>query len=705
MKKIIVFLLSLTFIFSFSYSLETKKKERLLIGRPDPPEKIRKMQADTAQKKREMYFRSRERTQERISQYASRLERVKGDNPNAVNIKLDSSYTHWQEDPYGEIYMTGLCQNVGSKTAVSVSVEIKFYDVNQNYLGSGWSYVYGGSNVQVDDYGEVYCLNALGPGDSGFFNVWAYGISYSQAYYYSATFAPYYTGSYPPAGAKLTIDGEVRYTTDSYGDLKLYGYSKNSSSAYAACDVYVHLAVFNNDHTKILDVAYGYVNGSSFNYCYDAILPYQSQPFEAWLYFASSNENFGDHLTAFEWYETRVSSLEEKDPPFGTIETPVNEAKVCSSISVSGWVLDDSGVDSVKIYLETGKQLDHIGDATFVEGARPDVAEAYPQYPNNTRAGWGYMLLTNFLPNGGNGTFVLHAIATDAVGKTTTLGTKTIICDNANAVKPFGAIDTPGQGSTVSGSDYINWGWALTPQPNTIPTDGSTINVYVDGVNLGNPQYNIYRADIADLFPNYTNSSGAAGNFKLDTTAYENGVHTIQWTATDDAGNTDGIGSRYFTISNYYPGTQGKQSQTGDIQPGFIDIHHLSQLPEDNSTLIRVKQGFKADIPPQEVLRDENGMNRTVSKELERIEIHLSDQPSNNISYSGYMKVGHHLMALPVGSTLDAERGIFYWQPGPGFLGRYHLVFVETSANGTVMKKNIIVEIVPKPATEDAYGK
>ena len=36
----------------------------------------------------------------------------------------------------------------------------------------------------------------------------------------------------------------------------------------------------------------------------------------------------------------------------------------------------------------------------------------------------------------------------------------------------------------------------------------------------------------------------AVGNFYLDTTSYENGVHTIAWTAVDDAGNTDCIGSQ-----------------------------------------------------------------------------------------------------------------------------------------------------------------
>jgi hypothetical protein len=72
----------------------------------------------------------------------------------------------------------------------------------------------------------------------------------------------------------------------------------------------------------------------------------------------------------------------------------------------------------------------------------------------------------------------------------------------------------------------------------------------VDGVDLGHPVYNIYRPDIAGLFPSYANSNGAVGYFILDTTTYENGVHTLQWVVTDSAGNTDGIGSRYFVIQN-----------------------------------------------------------------------------------------------------------------------------------------------------------
>ncbi|UCH97495.1 MAG: hypothetical protein JSV88_11755, partial [Candidatus Aminicenantes bacterium] len=163
--------------------------------------------------------------------------------------------------------------------------------------------------------------------------------------------------------------------------------------------------------------------------------------------------------------------------PFGIFSTPVHGAIVRSSVPVTGWALDDIGVDSVKIYRRENGSLVYIGDAVFVEGARPDVEQAYPDYPMNYKAGWGYMMLTNFLPNRGSGTFTIYAIAADREGNQVTLGAKTITCDNANAVKPFGAIDTPTQGGTVSGSSFVNWGWVLTPQPNSIPTNGSTINV------------------------------------------------------------------------------------------------------------------------------------------------------------------------------------------------------------------------------------
>ncbi len=135
-------------------------------------------------------------------------------------------------------------------------------------------------------------------------------------------------------------------------------------------------------------------------------------------------------------------------------------------------------------------------------------------------------------------------------GSRALLGAKTIVVNNATATLPFGAIDTPGQGETIAGSAYLNWGWALTPQPKIIPTDGSTIQVYVDGVPLGNPIYNLFRPDVAGLFPGLANSGGPVGYRVLDTTALAEGQHTMAWVVTDSQGAANGIGSRYFSVAN-----------------------------------------------------------------------------------------------------------------------------------------------------------
>jgi hypothetical protein len=192
----------------------------------------------------------------------------------------------------------------------------------------------------------------------------------------------------------------------------------------------------------------------------------------------------------------------------------------------------------------------YVGDATLVPGARPDVAAAFANFPRADRAGWGYMLLTNMLPAGGNGTFTLHAYASDDDGKATLLGSRTIACANATATKPFGTIDTPGQGETVSGT-ITSFGWALTPGTAVVPLDGSTIAVYADGVPIGSPTaYGLARADIDSLFPGYTNTGHAVGYRVIDTTALANGLHTLAWVVTDSQGRADGIGSRYFWVRN-----------------------------------------------------------------------------------------------------------------------------------------------------------
>ncbi|MCX6582296.1 MAG: S8 family serine peptidase [Candidatus Aminicenantes bacterium] len=369
-----------------------------------------------------------------------------------------------------------------------------------------------------------------------------------------------------------------------------------------------------------------------------------------------------------------IKDAAQDEAPFGSFDTPVDGSTVRGSFALTGWALDDVGVASVKIYRQDNENLIYIGDALLVEGARPDVEALYPTMPRSYQAGWGYMLLSYFLPDGGNGVYVLTAIATDLSGKQTTLGSKTVTVDNANAVKPFGAIDNPAPGGEASGSNFRNSGWALTPLPNMIPIDGSTMSVYIDGVNKGRPTYNIYRADIAGLFPDYLNSGGAHAYFIFDMTTLENGIHTIAWTATDNAGNAEGIGSRYFIVQN----TGADMDRRGEppCSPAFDSYSPIS----DRSGAVGVIKGYRENAAPQAVYPDGNGIISIEIKELERVEIHFPASPVNNVS------------PLPIGSTLDREKGIFYWNPGPGFIGNYQLEFTDNSGNHS---KRLKIKILP----------
>jgi phosphodiesterase/alkaline phosphatase D-like protein len=365
-----------------------------------------------------------------------------------------------------------------------------------------------------------------------------------------------------------------------------------------------------------------------------------------------------------------IYKKETTAPPFGTFETPGNGAAVVGNISITGWVLDDIEVTGVKIYQtqegKKGGRLEEIGEATLVDGARPDIEANFPGYPLNYQAGWGYLLMTNLLPNQGSGTFTLVVKATDKEGHIVSLGKKTISVDNADAKKPFGAIDTPGTGEIASGSNFVNFGWALTPRPNTIPFDGSTIIVWVDGVPLGSPVYNQHRKDVARQFPGYNNSSGAGGYFYLDTTAYTNGVHTISWSVKDNAGNTAGIGSRYFTILN-------SDTSSGVSSVAAYTPHHHDDSIDD--------------------LQDEIDTPEIKVKELQHVEFRVSNHFSG---IKGYLSVEGKFRPLPIGSTLDRRTGRFYWDPGAGFVGPYKLVFLIETPDGDVDQKTIEVTIEPK---------
>jgi hypothetical protein len=374
-----------------------------------------------------------------------------------------------------------------------------------------------------------------------------------------------------------------------------------------------------------------------------------------------------------------VTNVPSGTQPYGSFDTPIDKTTgVVGAIPVTGWALDNIEVTHVDILREPvagepAGNLVFIGTAVFSADARPDVQTMFPASPFSYRAGWGYQMLTNFLPNSsgsgasGNGSYKLHAIAYNKAGSQLDLGTKTITVDNAHATKPFGTIDTPGQGETIAGADYVNFGWALTPQPGMIPLDGSTMAVVIDGQVVGHPTYGNLRADIASLFPGYKNSNGAIGFFHINTTTLPNGVHTISWNVFDDLQRGEGLGSRYFNVLNT---GGGPVSAPEDV------------IPETAAKEgVQLRHGLNRRLRP--IDPDSNGDYSVTMEEVGHIELHLG-------AVSGSMVVQGEPQSLPTGSTLKG--GVFYWQPGPGFLGEYKMQFERPDGS----RIPVHVKIVPK---------
>ena len=384
--------------------------------------------------------------------------------------------------------------------------------------------------------------------------------------------------------------------------------------------------------------------------------------------------------------------------PFGTVDTPTDHRTgVTGAVPFTGWALDDVGVARVSICRAAfgaevapvdpncgGAAELFVGFAVFIDGARPDVAGGFPTYPLSTRAGWGFMALTNMLPNQGNGTYRFTMRAQDREGHWSVLGTRTMTCANANATLPFGSLDTPLQGGTASGASFVNFGWALTPLPKTIPIDGSTIHVLVDGVDLGTADYNHPRPDIQALFPGFNNTNGAVGFRMLDTTSLSSGLHTISWTVTDSAGATEGLGSRFFSVAN------GVGAVTAATTSAASSLREIDAAPQDTTPLVG-RRGWDLEAPMGLFGAGASGVTVIRSEEVNRVELQLGDG-----DLTGYLRTTAGLAPLPIGSRLDRATDVFTWAPGVGFIGPYDFVFVRSVTGGVVSRRDVRVVLHAK---------
>jgi hypothetical protein len=439
-------------------------------------------------------------------------------------------------------------------------------------------------------------------------------------------------------------------------------------------------------------------------------------------------------------------TLGTTSPPFGQVDTPVqNAAGVQGAIGVTGWALDDIGVSGVQVFrnclladapsncqtILTGTPQEasvvFVGDAAFLAGARPDVAAGFTTFPQAHRAGWGMLMLTPMLPDvtrslayGGQGPLTVYVVATDIEGNKVLLGRSSdpaspdlrtptaITMENDTIAKPFGSIDTPSLGETISGV-IANFGWSLTPDTNTVggePGDieinptGTTMFVFIDDLPVAPVAYNQCRVpgfspasfcadDVSNIFGNPTpQPSGQTrtenltrfrnldvgrapiGAYVLDTRTLTNGLHTIAWSVRNSAGITEGIGSRFFTVLN------SGADAAADIFAGRTFTSRASQddlrvsKGTQSTELIWGRTGFNLGAGWAEMYPRASGRHQVRLQEMGRLELWFGTPVD-----AAYLRgPDGAVLDLPVGARLDGTR--FGWAPPVGYHGVYPLVFV-----------------------------
>ena len=199
--------------------------------------------------------------------------------------------------------------------------------------------------------------------------------------------------------------------------------------------------------------------------------------------------------------------------------------------------------------------------------------------------------------------------------------------------------------------------------------------VYVDGVAVGSPSGWGGAQRPLRALPGYPGIDSALGVFGLNTYAFGNGLHTIVWVVTDNAGVTSGVGSRYFSIFNSNAQTASASSA---MRPAGTDLgRRLDQLPPVSvGQRGGAAEGFQPAARPFGLPPGIDGVRRVwATRTRPHRDPHGLKRPAGS-NYEGYLVANGRLTELPVGSAFDPSRGAFYWQPGLAFMGDYDLMFV-----------------------------
>ena len=262
--------------------------------------------------------------------------------------------------------------------------------------------------------------------------------------------------------------------------------------------------------------------------------------------------------------------------PFGKIDFPNRNAQLFGNCDVAdpqrrysvveGWALDvgvetgDEGIGYVEllidgaIFANTRRDCffaEEIGGLTNCQGlVRTDVEQSFPGLKDSPNSGFRFAMDIGALIDFGfvRGFHVLTIRAGDITGQFANIDEIPVVflCDDDIVNEgAFGRIGRPLDGSNFTGFlDVV--GWALD-------FEGiHDVEIWVDGEEVGSATRGGARPGVSSRYPGYPDSLAPGFSFRLDTRAYENGLHQLQVFVEDNAvpRRRTLIGERSFFINN-----------------------------------------------------------------------------------------------------------------------------------------------------------
>jgi GH25 family lysozyme M1 (1,4-beta-N-acetylmuramidase) len=213
------------------------------------------------------------------------------------------------------------------------------------------------------------------------------------------------------------------------------------------------------------------------------------------------------------------------------VDTPIQNQTYSlntNSITVRGWAIDPSGISQVQVYVDG-----NLVQNASIGQSRTDVAQVFPGYKNSATSGLSTSLNISSLSNG------THKITLKFIGVNGDTVSKDVSINKGvlSSLPAITDIDTPT--GTVNSSSTTVVGWALNP------SGVKEVDVLVDNNKVGTATLGDTRADVAEAYPQYLNSTSGY-HYTLNLSALCGGSHTLTVQAI---GNNGAVSSSSTSIA------------------------------------------------------------------------------------------------------------------------------------------------------------